>query len=633
MTRRVAVVALGLGLAACGGDDLVLPNQGQAAKVTAVSGNAQTGTILEPAAESLVVRVVDRFGSPVSGVEVTWAPQSGGNVSPVSVVTGADGRAATQRVLGAQVGNYGTTAVATPLPDSVVAFTTTAVAAKLVLTTQPGAVAASGAPINPQPVLELQDPAGAPLARAGVLVTVQIASGSGTLRGTTSHESDAEGRVTFTDLAIVGSPGARTLIFAADGYASALSTPVSLGVGPPASVAATAGSGQSAPAGTPVPVLPAVVVRDAGGTPVAGTPVTFAVTSGGGSVSGANATTGADGVATVGGWTLGSEAGTNTLTATVAADNVSGNPVTFTATAVPGSADASKSSVDVSPNAIPASTGASVSLVTVVVRDAGDNPIAGQTVMLSATGGGVSIKQPGLTDASGTALGQFSATGSGDHVITAVSGGVILGTKTVTVTPGPPLPSQTSADVPGGGAGTETVVTVRLQDEWGNPVPGAAAQIAMAVSGANAGAGVKVDDAGGGAYRVGYTPTRLGTDQLDLRVAGQPIPGSPFTSIVEAGPSDPNHTTADVPNGEFGETMEIIVHVADALGNPVGRGGDQVTVTPPGVISSLPVEDRGDGSYRAEWRPLTVGTVKIAIALNGTPIKGSPFTSHIRYHF
>ena len=55
------VVIVSLSAVACGGGDLVLPNEGQAAKVTAVSGDHQTGTILEPAAESLVVRVVDPF--------------------------------------------------------------------------------------------------------------------------------------------------------------------------------------------------------------------------------------------------------------------------------------------------------------------------------------------------------------------------------------------------------------------------------------------------------------------------------------------------------------------------------------------------------------------------------------------
>ena len=630
LRRPLVVVILPLAAGACGGGDLVLPNEGVAAKVTAVAGDLQTGTILAPAAESLVVRVVDRFGSPVPGVAVSWSAQGGGDVSPANVVTGSDGLAATQRTLGPQVGTYGTTAVATPLPESVVTFTTTAVAAKLVFETQPGAIASSGAAIVPQPVLQLEDPAGAPLARAGVSVTVQIASGDGTLRGTTSRESDADGLVTFTDLAIVGAPGARTLIFAADGYASAISTPVSLGVGAPASVAVSAGDGQSATAGAAVAVRPAVIVRDAGGTPVAGIPVTFAVGAGGGTVTGGDATTGADGVATAGDWTLGDAAGTNILTATVGVQGVSGNPVTFTATATPGAASASKSSLDVSPKTIAASTGSSISVVTVVVRDQAGNAIAGQTVTLSATGAGVSLTQPGTTDGSGTATGRFSSTASGDHGITAVTGGVTLGTKTVTVSAGPVVPSRSTVDVPSGVAGVETVVTVRLQDGFGNPVGGAGAQIAMAVTGANAGARVKIEDATGGAYRAKYTPLKTGTDQLDLRVAGQSIPGSPFTSTVIAGPADPEHTTATVPDGVFGVPLEIVVQVADAQGNPLGRGGDIVVVSPPST-PPITADDQGDGTYRAVWTPLTLNTVKVDITLNGAPIHGSPFSVHIRF--
>jgi len=80
MARRhiPVVVTVLFSAVACGGGDLVLPNEGQAAKVTAVSGDHQTGTILEAAAESLVVRVLDKFGSPVAGVTVSWGRTAAG---------------------------------------------------------------------------------------------------------------------------------------------------------------------------------------------------------------------------------------------------------------------------------------------------------------------------------------------------------------------------------------------------------------------------------------------------------------------------------------------------------------------------------------------------------------------------
>jgi hypothetical protein len=60
--------------------------------------------------------------------------------------------------------------------------------------------------------------------------------------------------------------------------------------------------------------------------------VTFAIASGGGGITGGEQTTGADGVARVGGWRLGPAAGVNTMTATAAGTGIAGNPLTFTAT-------------------------------------------------------------------------------------------------------------------------------------------------------------------------------------------------------------------------------------------------------------------------------------------------------------
>jgi adhesin/invasin len=630
LIRRPFVSLALLALAACGGGDLVLPNEGQPANVTPLSGDRQTGTILEPAAESLVVLVTDRFGNPVPNVEIAWSADDGGDVRPATTTTGDDGRAATQRILGEQPGSYGTTAVATALPESVVQFITTAVAAKLVLLTQPGPTASSGVPIDPQPVLQLQDPQGNPLARPGVSVTVQIASGGRALVGGTTQLSDAAGTVAFTDLAIVGAPGARTLIFAASGYASAISTPVSLGVGAPSSVALAAGDGQSAAVGTKVETRPAVLVRDAGGTPVANVAVRFAVTSGGGSVEGADAVTAADGVATVGSWTLGETLGANTLTATVQADAVSGNPVTFTATATPGAPSPDRTTVSAVPGTITASTGSVASAITVIVRDSRGNPLAGRSVSLSATGSGVTLTQPGPTDASGATSARYSATGAGDHVVTAKTEGVTLGTATVSVTPGPVVPTETDVTVPAGTAGNPTSIDIVLNDQFGNPATGAAGQIAVAVSGANALSAVPVEELGGGHYRARYTPTVAGTDQVDVRVGGQGAPGSPFASVVSAGPPDARGTTAVVPDGTFGNPLDFIVFLADAQGNRIGQNAGTVRVAVVGV-TELQVEYLGDGISRARWVPMVIGNFQIDITLDGTRIANSPFPSQVRF--
>lgn len=97
----------------------------------------------------------------------------------------------------------------------------------------------------------------------------------------------------------------------------------------PVTVTILAGDGQQADPGQAVAVRPAVIVKDAGARPVAGVAVSFAVDSGSGSVAGTSATTGADGIATSGVWTLGTS-GPNVLIATV----VGLPPVRFHATAL-----------------------------------------------------------------------------------------------------------------------------------------------------------------------------------------------------------------------------------------------------------------------------------------------------------
>jgi hypothetical protein len=106
------------------------------------------------------------------------------------------------------------------------------------------------------------------------------------------------------------------------------STAVSVVVGPAKEVVKSAGDNQTTNVTTAVVIPPSVIVKDEVGTPVPGASVLFAVASGNGSITGAAATTNANGVASVGSWTLGS-AGANTLTASVEGATAA----TFTATA------------------------------------------------------------------------------------------------------------------------------------------------------------------------------------------------------------------------------------------------------------------------------------------------------------
>jgi hypothetical protein len=625
---RSFYIALLAGLAACGSGDLALPNQGQPAEIQVVRGDRQSGTVGQALGDSLVVRVVDAFGAPVAGVEVTWTAETGGSVNPASAMTSPDGRAATERVLGADLGTYVTTAALAGVGDAPApaVFTTVGVAARLSFTVTPPATATSGVPLDPAPALQLLDAAGTELAREGVVVTAQILVGVGSLDGTTTAASDAAGRVDFTGLAIRGTPGTRTLIFAADGFAPATAT-VALGVGAPGSIEAAAGDGQSATVATAVATRPAVTIRDRDGNPLAGIPVTFSVTGGGGSIEGATPVTGSDGVAAVRGWTLGRTAGANTLEASLSGLDVSGSPVVFTATGTPGPVSAGKSTVSAAPAAIRASEGSSRSTITITARDPFENPIPGLDVTLSAGGDGSALTQPSQpTGSDGSATGLLSGTTPGTLVVAAtIAGTPVTETAEVTVEAGVPSAAKSSATVPDGTAGQATTIEIRLEDAQGNDVAGQAGAIGVSVAGANPKGSLAASDQGGGRYTASYTPTRAGTDRVQVEVSGTAVHGGPFASAVRPGAADAAGSKAVVPACvEFRKLPAPVgITAFDAFGNRVTRGGDDFEVR---INQTTPVRptDNGDGTYSARLN-LLVGVWRIDITLRGKPIGGNPF--------
>jgi hypothetical protein len=102
---------------------------GTGSNLVEASGNEQTGPVNSALADSLVVRATDALGNPVSGVEVTWTVSGGGSIDPATVVTGADGLAAAERVLGPTAGAQSAQALVQDFTGSPVTFTHTAIPA------------------------------------------------------------------------------------------------------------------------------------------------------------------------------------------------------------------------------------------------------------------------------------------------------------------------------------------------------------------------------------------------------------------------------------------------------------------------------------------------------------------------
>ena len=123
-----------------------------------MSGDNQVAAVGSALADSLVVRVTDELGNPVAGVEVQWAVVGGGSISPASVLSGADGTAAAERVLGNASGPQ--TAQASSAGLASVTFTHTAEPANptsLVLVSGNGQTGAVGAQLADSLVVRLVD--------------------------------------------------------------------------------------------------------------------------------------------------------------------------------------------------------------------------------------------------------------------------------------------------------------------------------------------------------------------------------------------------------------------------------------------------------------------------------------------
>jgi PKD repeat protein len=201
---------------------------GNASGLSIVSGNNQTAEAGTQLPADLVVRLVDAEGNGVPGAGVTWVVGTGGgSVTPENGMTDETGRASAQWTLGATPGQNRVDAVVSGV--GVVNFTATGTAAApaaLSVRTQPSSTASNGIPFGRQPVIQVLDTRGNEAPTAGIEVTAQLAGGGGEVVGTTHRRTDASGRASFTDLAISGAEGQRTLVFTASGYAGAASNAI-----------------------------------------------------------------------------------------------------------------------------------------------------------------------------------------------------------------------------------------------------------------------------------------------------------------------------------------------------------------------------------------------------------------------
>src|SRR5439155_673621 len=229
--------------------------------------------------------------------------------------------------------------------------------------------------------LEVEVRAADNLPVGGVAVRFRSPSGIGAVTDSVAV-TDAAGRArtTATLGSVIGPQSFEATVSGLTG------SPATFGVtalaGSAAQLLVVAGDGLLATVNTLLPTAPSVRAQDQFGNPVPGAAITFAVSQGGGRISGPAQLTRADGIATVGGWTLGTLVGQNTLTAT--ASGLTGSPVLFAAS---GLRDVAAQLLRVSVDTQTATAGQAVSTPPAVrVVDQYGNPIPGAPVTFALTG-------------------------------------------------------------------------------------------------------------------------------------------------------------------------------------------------------------------------------------------------------
>lgn len=425
-------------------------------------------------------------------------------------------------------------------------------------------------------------------------VTVDFSVSGGGSANPTSAVTDADG-VARTRWTLGSTAGAATLTATAGSGVSATIT-ATVTAARPASVEVRAGANQTAPAGSAVPSPPSVQVKDAFGNLAEGVAVTFSVLSGGGRVTDGVRTTDAQGIATVGSWTLGPVVGTQTLAARVEENGVSNNPIVFTVTATTPTGSVITATAGDNQEA---PVGQLVPVApTVVVRSVAGDGVPGVVVTFSvAAGGGNVVGSRQVTDVTGTAMvgGWFLGPLPGPNRLVASSPGLTSVSFSATGVAGTPVSmeavSQTTQSAPVNTAVPDPPSVV-VRDAQGIPVPGVEVTFTVTAGAGQVVGSPATTDATGIATLTSWTlGTVVGLNTVTATASG--LPSVTFNANATAGAAA--NVVAVAGNGQValqGTAVPTLptVKVTDVLGNPVVGVAVTFAVAAGGGAVSAPLQ-------------------------------------------
>lgn len=644
---RVIVAALALlhcggGEDLCGGPFCVTPpGREEATNLRAGSGDGQVGAPGRELPLPLVVVVTDADNRPIPDVEVSFTVvgQDGGTISEPTIQSDHEGSAQVKWTLGTQPGAQTVQAVAarssgSALTGSPLTFTAQAVRpppARILLLQAPPAIVQNGILFDRHPVVAILDADNQPVTQ--VDVTVSIASGVGTLDGTTTVSTDAAGRATYGNLTIRGPTGPRTLRFGvSDPVLEIVSAAVQVGAGAANQLVGNEPLAYQGTVNSPVSPAPSVLVRDEAGNPVPGVAITFAADRDG-SVSPSTVITNELGVARVTSWTLGRSSGVRySLRAGIRSGG--SDPVAFSATAGAGAAGKLDLKVQPSPTA---QSGAPFSRQPVIqVADELGNPAPQSGVAITATllsgPAGELQHASATTNSSGLAtFADLSLTGLiGDYRLsfsTATLAGVA--SDPISVAAGPPsrlaLPASLSPDarsrVP-----LSPQPSIQLQDASGNPVAQSGVEIRASIASGEGTLGGQASAVTNDQGRADYTDLAIvgGPGARTLRFAGttpvSEVLSGTITLPSVAAISNPTPPAPVVVGTRLVSPLSWTL--VDAANQPVADAPVTITVSEDGSVE--PVSTTSDPTGVVQLQSWTLsqvaGSQYVELQLVGTQV-------------
>ena len=630
---------------------------GAASSVIALTATSQTAAV-GASVTAPSVRVRDAQSNPVSGVNVTFTltanqgtGQINGGAGPIVVATDASGTASlTAWTLGNTAGTNTITAGTVVGTITFNATGTSSGAANIAVNGAPSTSATVGTSVASPPSVRVTDGSGNAVVGASVVFTLTASGGTGGAIAPVSAASvttNASGIATLTSWTLGQTAGTNnnTVTATTSGVATTLTFDASGTAGAAQNIIANSALSQSAVAGSNVTAPPSVRVRDSFNNPVNGVAVTFTVGSGGGSsnpASGSTVSTDVTGTATLTSWTLGTAAGSNSVTANVT--GLAGTPLTFSATGTVAVTSGAQSTVVRSgPNNVVADGSAS-SQITVTLRDANGNPVAGKSVSLDDAGDPSTISPASAaSDANGQVTFNVTNTSAGTvtYTATATDGGAVAITPTAQVTfvlgTGYLVTAAANAT-----AGSVVTVTAQLVDGSNNPVAQSGKTVAWSKVCSTLGAACPAGATGGsfatpisltnasGRATVAFTVSTDATvDHIVTATDNDGLTAASGTIAVDAGPASLSHSTISAtPTANLAsdgiDASAVTIQLRDQFDNATTTGiGSGVDATLSGTATTASLTTfttGGGGTYSASLTSTSSGTAIVSGRINAAAI-------------